>query len=184
MGSPNAMIALDSNTMTYFIDALSSIDGAPREPLSVEKIALARIYFWSEDFCYRVTPTVEREYGAIRQQVKQDIHRSFAMTLISGVRPLPQVPLVERRALQLSALHPDANDRRIVAECELCEIETLLTCDARLEKNLRASAHGVVICKPSEHWEAMSVRPGTKPQSIPHASNPLSSASWWQLSDT
>jgi hypothetical protein len=63
MGHDTTMIALDSNVMTYWIDAMSSVPGPPAEPCKAEKIALARIFFWMPDeSAFHLTPTVEAEY--------------------------------------------------------------------------------------------------------------------------
>jgi hypothetical protein len=179
MDTSDAMVALDSNTMTYFIEAFSSGDGGPTGPLAAEQIALARIYFWSPSFCYRVTPVIESEFEAIKDAEKRDNHKSFALTLIMGVRPLPDPELVESRAEELLPFHRGANDRKLIAECEMCEIDALLTCDAQLLKNLKQAAKGVTVCTPSEYWARMAVAPGTRPQAIPATGNPLAGADWW-----
>ena len=60
------MIALDSNTMTYWIDTMGSVPDPPAEPLQCEKVALARIFLWLPEGCFHYTPTVEREYQEIK----------------------------------------------------------------------------------------------------------------------
>jgi hypothetical protein len=84
------MIALDSNAMTYWIDAMSSVSGRPAGPCSDEKIVLARIYFWMPDESgFHLTPTVQKEYEAIEQKVKRENHESWRMVHISQVNPPP-----------------------------------------------------------------------------------------------
>lgn len=57
MGRDPSMIALDSNAMTHWIDAMGSIPGPPDHP---EKLALARIFFWMPDgACFHFLPTVQ-----------------------------------------------------------------------------------------------------------------------------
>ena len=179
MGRDAAMIALDSNTMTYWIDALSSVPGPPAEPCSAEKLALALIFFWMpKESGFHYTPTVEVEYQAIRDRAKRYNHLSWALTHISAVRPLPDPTAVDARAAELMQFHKREKDCRIVAECELTEIVTLLTCDTDLLKRLKAKT-SIRIVPPSEYWELMHVPKGTLATWVPHATNPLSKVSWW-----
>jgi hypothetical protein len=175
------MIALDSNVMTYWIDAMGSLDGPPAGPSSEEKIALARIYFWMPDESgFHLTPTVQREYEAIRQRVSRDNHESWRMVHISPVNPPPSVAAVSARADQLLPYHNGADDRRILAECELSEIDCLLTADGKFLRNLGPHADQVRICLPSEYWAAMRIERGVRPNRVPHHSNPLSQVDWWR----
>src|SRR5262245_26307919 len=136
MGRDTAMIALDSNAMTYWIEAMGSIAGAPADPCSAEKFALVRIFFWMpSESCFHYTPAVETEYLAIKDRVKLEDHLSWALCLISGVRPLPELSAVDARVAELKPYHRGEKDRQLVAECELSDIQTLLTCDADLLKN-------------------------------------------------
>lgn len=116
MGWDTTMIALDSNAMTYLIDAMSSVSGPPIGCCSEEKIALARIYFWMPDESgFHLTPTVQKEYEAIRQQVKRENHESWRMVHISQVNPSPSVEAVSTRADAFLADHNGVDDRRILA---------------------------------------------------------------------
>jgi hypothetical protein len=179
MGYDTEMVALDSNTMTYWIDALSSVCGPPAEPCAADKFALARIFFWMpKESCFRYTPTVEAEYQAIKDRAKRDNHLSWALTHISVVRPLPEPGAVDARARELALSHNRERDCRIVAECELTEIITLLTCDADLLKRLRGKTP-IGLFRPSEYWEQMAVPKGTLATWAPHATNPLSKLTWW-----
>jgi hypothetical protein len=179
MGRDMNMIALDSNAMTYWIDALSSVPGPPAEPNSVAKLALARIFFWMpQDSCFHYVPTVEAEYRAIKDRAKRDNHLSWAMVLISPVRPLPDITEVDRRAAELMRFHECEKDCRIVAECELTEILTLITCDSRFLKRLKTKTR-IRLCIPSEYWDLMAVPKGTRPKQVPHETNPLSKCTWW-----
>ena len=174
------MIALDSNVMTFWIDAMSSVSGPPAEPCSAEKVALARIYFWMPDESgFHLTPTVQKEYEAIQQRAKRENHESWHMVHISPVNPPPCVAAVTKRAEELVPYHKGAHDRRILAECEQSEIETLLTADDRFLRNLGPRADGVRICLPSQYWAAMQIEPGTKPNRPPHNIHPLSQVDWW-----
>src|SRR5438128_5492370 len=89
MGKDLTMVALDSNAMTYWIEAMSSTTGPPGEPCGAEKVALARIYCWlPEESGYHLTPTVQQEYEAIKVQKKLEDHVSWRMVHISPVMPL------------------------------------------------------------------------------------------------
>jgi hypothetical protein len=180
MGRDTAMIALDSNAMTYWIDALSSVPGPPAEPCGIEKLALARIFFWMpQESCFHYTPAVEAEYLAIKDRAKRDNHISWALTMISLVRPLPDPTAVKERTSELLQYHKRGEkDCRIVAECELTEIITLLTCDGDLLKNLGDKTN-IQIRRPSEYWRQMAVPRGTRSTLAPHETNPLSRCSWW-----
>ena len=181
MGHDTTIIALDSNAMTYWIDAMSSVTGPPADPCGLEKIALARIFFWMPDQSgFNLTPTVEAEYRAIRDRAKLDDHASWALVMLSPVRPVPDTVEVEARAIELAKFHKGANDCRIVAECELTEIVTLLTCAPPLLSNLSAEARGAQLCRPTEYWARMSVKRGTRPIRFPHETNPISRCDWWR----
>jgi hypothetical protein len=114
------MIALDSNAMTYWIDAMGSVPGPPVAPCTDEKVTLARIFFWMPTgSCFHYTPTVESEYQAIKDRAQRDNHLSWAIRLISPVWPPPDPTQVEARAADLRTHHSGERDVRIVAECEL-----------------------------------------------------------------
>jgi len=181
VGQDTTMIALDSNAMTYWIDAMSSVGGPPDDPCEAEKIALARIFFWMPDqSAFHLTPTVENEYQAIRDRAKLDDHISWALVHLCSVRPLPDPIAVDARTTELTEFHNGPYDCRIVAECELTEVLTLLTCDPRMLRNLRDKTKGVQIRRPTECWTRMAVRKGERPSRVPHQTNPLSRCNWWR----
>ncbi len=175
------MIALDSNATTYWIDAMSSVNGPPADPCREEKIALARIYFWMpEGSGFHLTPTVQKEYEAIRQQVKRGNHESWHMVHISPVNPPPFIEAVSARADDLLRYHSGADDRRILAECELSQIESLLTADEKFLRNLGPHAERVRIWLPSQYWAEMRIERGVRPNRHPHETNPMSRVDWWR----
>lgn len=179
MGRNTAMIALDSNAMTYWIQAMRSIDGVPTKPYSDEKVAMARIFFWMpRESSFRYTPTVEAEYLAIKDSVKRDAHLTQVLYRMTRVNPLPDPPAVELRATELKPYHNGENDRRLVAECELAGILTLLTCDKDILRNLSTRAR-VDVCLPTTYWDRMAVPRGTRANQEPHPTNPLSRCTWW-----
>lgn len=178
MGWDSEMIALDSNAMTHLIDALSSVSGPPTGADAEEKIALARIFLWlPSESCFHLTPTVEQEYKAIREQDKLDLHESWTCHL-SALRPLPDSKNVRSRADELRVHHRGEKDRSIVAECELTGIKTLLTADRDLLK--LGTATKVRLCLPTEYWKAMMVLPGCPTTKSFPPSNPLGDCAWWR----
>lgn len=181
MGRDSTMIALDSNAMTYWIEAMSSVDGPPAGPSSAEKIALARIYFWMPDGSgFHLTPTVQKEYEAIRQQARRDNHESWRMVHISQVNPPPPADAASKRADELLPYHSGVGDRRILAECELSEIDCLLTADEKFLRNLGPRADGLRVCLPTQYWADMQIARGVRPNRVPHETNPLSRVDWWR----
>lgn len=58
-------------------------------------------------------------------------------------------------------------------------MDTLLTCDPRLAKNLGPQAQALAISSPTQYWERMSVPKGTRPMQVPHYTNPLAACDWW-----
>jgi hypothetical protein len=176
MGHDSSMIALDSNAMTYWIEAMGSVTTAPTAP---EKVALVRVFLWMPDeTCFHYTPTVEAEYRAIRDRAKRNEHLSWALAHVSCLRPLPAPTRLAARAADLGQYHKGNADCSIVAECELMEVITLLTCDTNLLKNLRTKS-SVRLCLPSDYWALMDVPKGMWPVRKPHYTNPLSKCSWW-----
>jgi hypothetical protein len=106
MGRDTAMIALDSNAMTYWIDAMSSVQGPPSDPYSDEKLALARTFFWMpQECCFHYTPAIESEYRAIKDRAKRNNHLSWVMVMVSPVRPLPDPAALAQRTSELLQYH-------------------------------------------------------------------------------
>jgi hypothetical protein len=181
MGTDTVMVALDSNAMTYFIEAMNSVHAAPAGPQAGAKKALARIFFYlPRESCFHYTPTVQLEYQRIKNALKKDDHRSWAMTHISPVMPPPDPVKLATRVAQLLAYHKKEMDCTVLAECELCEIKTLLTIDRDFLKLLGPKALRVKITTPEDYWRQLGIPAGTRPNCIPTADNPLSGTSWWR----
>lgn len=178
MGKDPWMLALDSNAMTDFILGMGACSVAPSQH---EQIALVRIFLWMPpEACFRLTPTVEKEYQAIKDRDKLAEHLR-ALSHLSGVGPQTTPSLVEERARELRVFHraPNAeNDCRIVAECECYGLPALLTRDKLLLRNLRTETRAWLV-KPTEFWDYMRVPKGIPPNKLPASGNPLASCSWW-----
>jgi hypothetical protein len=181
MGIDTEMVALDSNAMTYLIEGLNCVSGPPLGREAESKIALVRSFFYlPNSSCFHLTPTVEAEYKRIKDQPKLENHRSWGMVHFSPVRPLPNANQLCVRTQQLQQHHSDYDDCRILAECEMCQIKTLITSDRNFRKNLARQAVGVKVCAPLDYWQSRGVAPGTPPRRLPTHDNPLSQVSWWQ----
>lgn len=183
MGYITTMIALDANAMTYFIQGMNCTDERPPEGAHAhEIIALVRIFFWMpSDACFVLPPTVEAECQKIRDQAKREDHKSWNMVHLAGVHPRPDEEAANRRATELSTKHNGLNDCKIAAECELADIDVLLTCDPSFLKRLRTEVRKVRMCSPSEYWEWMRIAKGAPPQRRPAEGNPLAEVNWWHL---
>jgi hypothetical protein len=179
MGKDPCMLALDSNAMTYFIDAMA---GLPNEPVESEWIALIRIFLWMpSEACFRLTATVEAECRAIPDQAKLDGHLSWVLSHLSGVRPHPDSKAVESRSSELAVYHTREKDRKdclMVAECELAGLSALLTLENNLLNHLRMQTP-VWIARPSQFWDWMWVARGYPPIRTPANDNPLAQCAWW-----
>ena len=100
MGRDLTMVALDSNAMTYWIAALSSVPGPPAEPCVSEKMALARIFMWSpRGSGLWLTPTVQRECEAIKERDRLANYLDWALAHLSQVNP-PQLLALLSRSLR------------------------------------------------------------------------------------
>ena len=124
-----------SNAMTYLIEGLNCFSGPPAGTEAAAQKALVHIFLYMpHDCCMRLVPTVYSEFLKIKDRAKLNDHLSWAMTHFSEVRPLPDVNSVEKKAAELAPFHNgrnDKNDCKILAECELSQIKTLLTSDPK-----------------------------------------------------
>lgn len=86
-------VGIDSQCLTYVIDALA---GAPTltDATAEQGVALVRIYLHTPGTLW-LTPTVEREYGRMRDSQRRGEHASWNSVLF-GTRPLGDAPAVGR----------------------------------------------------------------------------------------
>jgi hypothetical protein len=174
----DARVALDSNCLSYLIDALSQgHEPTQDDPLREQRLALVRIMLYDEWGLY-VTPMTVIECERIRSLARAQLHDSWLSSIFSELQPLDR-PAIEARTLELLAHHPDADDCRVVAECEGAGIRVLLTYDYDLIENL-GSRTSVRLLRPVEYWTDLKVERGAAPQSMPAHGNPLASAIWWR----
>lgn len=129
------------------------------------------------------TPTVRAELDQIPSTDRREAHQGLANVLLLERPDLAEDsvrPRIQRRAAQLSALHPGGeNDCRFVAESEAAGVAAALTFDNDLVSKLR-NATSVDLCSPTEYWDSHRPEPGSLPIRVPAFSNPLSSAPWWR----
>ena len=83
------------------------------------------------------------------------------------------------RAIELLAYGADVGDCRVLAECELSEIKTLITEDRDFVRTLGGHS-GVRIMSAEEYWSSLGVPLGASPTKVPHATNPLAQQTWWR----
>ncbi len=175
------VVGIDSNALTYLIEAMRPGYDPARDPsgLGPERIAMIRVFLYGARGLH-LTPMVAVEYQAIRNDEKRAAHaRAACILLLDGPWRLDE-EAVAARVAELRRRHGSLKDCRVVAESEATRITHLLTCDGDLIDNLRNLA-SVKIERPTEYWARLSVRPGARPIWSPHDSNPLSLVSWWRV---
>jgi len=168
--------ALDSNCLTYFIEAGSGL-ATPAGPAGDQKLALYRLALY-QHWGYFVTETVKNEVKDIPNIDLAKMHESWLSTLIDEVR-VRNPGRVNARTEELAEHHSDANDCRIVAECEDAGLQVLLSNDDNLIKRL-GSRSEILIIRPLEYWESLAILSGARPTTVPHHTNPLAQVSWWK----
>lgn len=180
MATDTEMVALDSNALTYLIDALEAVNGPPTGRLGPTKIALARTFMYlPPDSCFHIVPTVEFEFQKIKDRARLANHTDWVLTHISMVSPRPPEDLVRLRAFELLAYGADVGDCRVLAECELSQIKTLITEDKDFVRTLGGHSR-VRIMSAEECWSSLGVKPGASPNKVPHPTNPLARQTWWK----
>jgi hypothetical protein len=177
--SRGPQIGLDSQCLSYLLDAVAGIE-EPTDILAPEKKALLRSWFYRPgSFAFTLTATVIAEISEIRNAARREFHESFVRTLFLDY-PVGDPTAVESRANQFAVAHPRARDCLILAEAEELGLDFVLTYDHDFWKRLRDKSPTTKLIKPSEYWASRGVPAGAVPQTVPHHTNPLSSQSWWR----
>ncbi len=175
-------IAIDSNALTFFVDAIEA-DYDPardRADLAAEKVAVLRIYFYTGE-PYYVVPMVEKEYKDIVKRIKRTNHEEVhAVLMLDFVHEIEEND-IKQRADFYFRFHPYAMDCRILAEAELGGIEILLTFDSKLINRLKQNTKRIKLMRPSEFWHSLNMPSGARPVVAPHRTNPLSRKTWWVI---
>lgn len=169
-------IGADSQCVSYIIDAMQGVL-EPRGPLADEKKALFRIYLYLPRTIF-VTPTVMTECAEIRNSDLRTMHESFFAVFFDEVI-IEESTSLEPRIEELKKMHRGAKDCQILAESESGNIDVLLTYDSTMISHLRDASKTTKLAKPTEIWRNLAIPRGSRPDKIPHSTNPLSKQEWW-----
>ena len=179
---PAYRVALDSNVLSYLIEALGSLDRPPTGSAVAEKIALARCFIYRrEETVFCVTPTVRAEYTKITSQERLTDHVHWSLLHLQELTQPSNTADIILRTNALSAHHSDIDDCRIVAECEALDVSVLLTSDRKLRNSMQRSASKVNVLSGRQFWEEMAIAPRSKPTIELDSNDPLNDATWWPV---
>jgi len=172
-----ATIGVDSQCLSYLIDVIHDIN-EPSDNLASEKIALFRLYLYLPGTLF-VTQTVVDECAKIRDEARKELHDNYIGVLFGEVLR-QNTDSIDLRTKVLEQDHSGKNDCCILAEAEGAEFVSLLSYDDNFLKHLQGVSPNVNLCRPTEYWAQLNISKGTKPDKIPHATNPLAEQVWWK----
>lgn len=176
-------MALDSNALTYLVEAVRDgyLPQTDPDPIAPERLAMFRLYCYSTD-AFWVSPTVRAEYFRITDPAKRESHDRWAKYHLEDLEPPVPASVLDQRASALNCRcrHADFDDCRVVAEAEAASVEILLTSDGDLIKDLAVETR-MTILRPTEFLASLAIPPGSTPQTIPSAGNPLAVETWWRI---
>jgi len=174
-----AYVAIDSNCLTYLVDAMYSCE-RPIDDLADQKIALLRIYLYRDEILY-ISSTVQSEYRKIRDASNKERHEGISNILLGDV-PKSNPKTIEDRFCFYTNFHKgkkNKKDCRILAESELGDCQYLLTYDFKYLSRLKEKTEIIKMKTPVEFWSSLNIPKGAKPVRTPHPTNPLSNQTWW-----
>jgi hypothetical protein len=169
-------LALDSNCLSYVIDALEGI-GEPTDALAQQKVALVQLFLYTPGTLWTL-PTVKREFSRIPDPKRRAAHESWTNVLF-GVRPLNHPDAVRRRADDLAGIHADEDDRMVLAEAEDIGFASLLSFDGTFLRRMAPHAR-LNLATPLACWQELAVPKGATPCHVPHDTNALATQTWWR----
>ncbi|MGE0885681.1 MAG: hypothetical protein AB7P14_19200 [Blastocatellales bacterium] len=175
-------IAIDSNALTYLIEAIDP-DYDPstdKSDVVLERIAMIRSYLYCDCF-FRVLPTVSYEYSRISKEEWRLTHERVSNVLFLDDSSELDEDMIRNRAKDFFIHHPKKSDCRVAAEAEAAGVTFLLTLDKDLIDRLGTIVKGLSIMKPTDFLAKLGIGPATKPIRLPTPSNPLYSKNWWRL---
>ena len=173
-------VAIDSNALTYLIDANQADYDPLSDPLlGRQRVAMVRTFFYSDRLLW-VPPTVEAEYKRIQNSEKYDDHRRMAQYVLEDQPLRIDAAVLEARVRELAISHRGEADCRVIAETEFASLDTLLSCDAKMARALNDLSK-VRILQPSEFWDLLAVPPGSRPVRSPAPGHPLFGKNWWTI---
>jgi predicted nucleic acid-binding protein len=172
----NWRVAVDSQCLTYLIDALEGIS-RPTDELTPQRIALATCFFYRQD-CFRYTRTVEDEVRRMKEPRRTNHLRWMEIHFA------PTLPHDEHRMLgaahAFTHYHPPFRDCRILAECHQGHLDALVTFDLTFKKRLGPVSGPVRLLTPMEFLSSLELCVGDEPARLPHSSNPMIDDQWWR----
>ena len=147
------------------------------EALARERVAALRLYLWTE---LAVGGTALKQTERNRQPaVKRQREQLVAILMPEYRVPEHEQSTLNQRTVELTQLHRDEEDCRIVGEAELLQANWLITFDKKLKRRLDGEAR-VKLRSPSELWNELQIPRGTRPIREPDPTNRLSGASFWR----
>ena len=174
-----SLVAVDSQVYSYLISVWVPDGPDAADPLKDEKLALVWTFFYCPETFY-IPPTVTHEYQQIQDTAKRTAHEDFV--LVAPLNPVNQQE-VDRLTLHYQQFHPgpkNQSDCRIVAEAESCGCGILLTFDSTLRTRVNGKTNTIEIIAPSEYWGRLAIPRGSRPNKVPHSTNPLVTKTWWK----
>ncbi|MCX5888600.1 MAG: type II toxin-antitoxin system VapC family toxin [Deltaproteobacteria bacterium] len=170
-------IAIDSNLITYLLEAMSPGYDPLSDQLSNERRAMIRIALYIHYKIY-VLPTVKAEYNRIPDRMKRLEHEG--QTILNTRQWKFDDQRVEERKKDFLLYHKNKEaDCRILAEAEYVKMNILLSYDKKFIEKLNLKANGLEIIRPTEYWDRMDVSPMAQPKRRPVPSTPLWQLRWW-----
>ena len=177
MSKSEINLGIDSQCLSYWLDSLDELV-EPIDNLAVEKIALTRIWLYTEGG-FTASETVIAECQNIKNHERRQLHNSWVGTHIHNP-PIRDNEYIKQRTKALSKFHSGEQDCRILAEAEEIGLDILLTYDFNFLNRLREKSDNILLYKPSEYWSKLNLSHGIKPNIIPHKTNPMSVQEWWR----
>ena len=173
-------IAIDSNTLTYLIDATQpSYDPAIDINLADERISMLRLFLYLGQSFY-ILPTVRNEYNRIKDPKKHYFHKHYHDILLLDTHKNIDPSALNILKTFYNRTHTGESDCLVLAEAELSYMDILLTCDDDFIKKLSSVSSKVKIYRPKDYWKQLNIPKGSIPNLFPYHSNPLVSKTWWQ----
>jgi hypothetical protein len=171
---------LDTMVLSYLAEAMSGYYDPVLDPddlLRAERVAAFRLFLWA---------SVGVGETAVKQatRTKDAAWRARLDRLVMIHLPEYRVPdvgarYVDARTTELSRIHGDVEDCRIVAEAEALEVDGLVTFDFKMKKRLGPHAR-VALRGAAECWQELALPRGTRPQWEPARGNPIGAMTWWR----
>lgn len=172
----NERIAVDSQTLTYFIQCAEpgyAPHNDSQKELAEERKSIYHIFLRSDDLY--ILPTVKEEYMKISNMDLKNLHESTSVVNFTDIE-ISDTLKKENIKNKLMEKHKKENDCYAVAEAEIGGMDYFLTFDKDLKKNLKGETT-LKIMFPSEYWTYLK-NLNIDPKKVPYESNPKSKEEW------